>query len=66
MIQAEEKARQQFEETKDILWLFCLSGSIDHFQKHIEDFIQERLSEAAGVVKVQGTEEEDSTYLHGL
>src|SRR5258708_29391266 len=26
-------------ETKDILQLFCLSGWIDQFQKHIEDFI---------------------------
>ena len=66
MIEEEEKAREYFEETKDILQLFCLCGWIDQFWKHVEDFIQERLSAAAGIMAASGTEEEDSIRLHGL
>lgn len=66
MIEEEEKAREYFEETKDILQIFCLCGWIDQFQKHVEDFIQEQLSEAASIMAVTGTEEEDSIRLHGV
>jgi hypothetical protein len=66
MIEKEEKARVFFEETKDILQLFCLCGWIDLFQKHVEDFIQERLSEAESIMAVPDTEEEDSIRLHGV
>jgi hypothetical protein len=66
MIEKEEKARVFFEETKDILQLLCLCGWIDLFQKHIEDFIQERLSEAESIMAVPDTEEEDSIRLHGV
>jgi hypothetical protein len=65
MIEEEEKARDYFEETKDTLQLFCLFGWMDQFQKHIEDFIQERLLEAASITALH-TEEEDSVPLHGL
>jgi hypothetical protein len=64
MIEDEEKAQDHFEEIKDILQLFCLRGWIDQFQKHVEDFIQERLAEAASIMAVPGTE--DSVRLHGL
>jgi hypothetical protein len=65
MIEEEEKAREYFEETKDILQLFCPCGWIEQFQKHVEDFIQEQLSEAADLMAGSITDEED-TRLHGL
>jgi hypothetical protein len=43
----EEKAREYFEETKDILQLFCPCGWMDEFQERIEDFVQQLLSAAA-------------------
>jgi hypothetical protein len=66
MKQEEDRAREYFEETKNILRLFCLYGWIDQFQKHVEDFIQERLAEAANIMAVPGKEEEDSVRIHGL
>ena len=66
MKQEEERAWEYFEETKDTLQLFCLSGWIDQFQKHVEDFVQERLMEAENIVAVMGKEEEYSVRLHGL
>jgi hypothetical protein len=66
MIEEEEKAREYFEEAKGTLQLFCPSGWIDHFQKHVDDFIQVRLGEATNTMAVPGTEEADSTRLHGL
>ena len=66
MIQAEEQAREYFKETKDILQLFCLCGWIDHFQKCVQDFIQERLAEAANIMAAPGNEEEDCVRLHSL
>jgi hypothetical protein len=66
MKQEEERAQEYFEETKDILQLFCLCGWKDQFQKHTEDFIQERLAEAANIMAVPGKEEEDSVRIHGL
>jgi hypothetical protein len=66
MKQQEERAREDFEETKDILRLFCLCGWMDQFQKHVEGFIQERLEEAANITAVPGNAEEDSTRLHCL
>lgn len=64
MIEDEEKAREYFQETKDILQLFCLRGWVDQFQQHVEDFIQERLGEAASIMAEPGTE--DYVRLHGL
>ena len=66
MIQEEEQAQEYFEETKDILQLFCLCGWINHFQKCVQDFIQERLAEAANVMAALGNEKEDCVHLHGL
>jgi len=66
MIEEEEKARDYFEEVKDTFQLFCLCGWMDQFQKHVEAFIQDRLAEAASIIKVPGAEEEDSIRLHGL
>jgi len=66
MIEEEEKARDYFEELKDTLQLFCLCGWIDQFQKHVEDFIEEQLAKAASITAVPGTDDEDSTRLHGL
>ena len=66
MIQEEERAREYFEETKDILRLFCLVGWMDQFRKHIQDFIQEQLDEAANIMAAPGKEEEDISRLHGL
>jgi hypothetical protein len=65
MIEEERKAKEYFEETKDILQLFCPCGWIKQFQKHIDDFIQDRLSEAAALM-ARLTEEGDSICLHGL
>lgn len=64
MIEEEEKARDYFEESKDILQLFSVCGWIDQFQKCVEDFIQERVAEAMTITAVPGTE--DSVHLHGL
>jgi hypothetical protein len=64
MIEEEEKAREYFDETKFTCQLFCLSGWIDQFQMHIEDFIGERLLEAKSISTVPGAE--DSVRLHGL
>ncbi|KAH9020902.1 hypothetical protein EDB85DRAFT_2152751 [Lactarius pseudohatsudake] len=47
MIEEEERARNYFNELKIILQTFCLFLWIELFQKHVEDFIQERLTEAA-------------------
>jgi len=66
MIQEEEQAREYFKETKDILQLFCLCGWIDHFQKCVQDFIQEQLAEAANIMAAPGNEEEDCVRLHSL
>lgn len=66
MIEEEEKARDYFEEVKDTLQMFCPSGWMDQFHKHIEAFIQEWLTEAASIIKVPGSDEEDSIRLHGL
>ncbi|KAI9440946.1 hypothetical protein H4582DRAFT_2056197 [Lactarius indigo] len=66
MIEEEERARNCFDELKFILQTFCLFPWIEPFQKHVEDFIQERLSEAASIIAVPGIEEEDSIRLHGL
>ncbi|KAF8265994.1 hypothetical protein EI94DRAFT_1803720 [Lactarius quietus] len=66
MIKEENEAWEYFEETKDILQLFCLSGWIDQFQNHVKTFIQERLSEAAAIMTLPGKAEEDIVCLHGL
>jgi hypothetical protein len=66
MKQEEERAREYFKEAKDILQLFCLCGWMDQFQKHVEDFIKEQLTEAANIMAVPGKEGEDSIRIHGL
>ena len=66
MIKEEEAAREYFEETKGTLQLFCPCGWMDHFQKHVEDFIQVRLLEATSIMAMPGAEEKDSIRLHGL
>jgi hypothetical protein len=68
MIQEEEQAQEYFEETRDILWLFCLSGWIEQFQRLVEDFIQERLAKAAKIMEVlvvPGREGGKIICLHG-
>ncbi|KAF8257568.1 hypothetical protein EI94DRAFT_1708845 [Lactarius quietus] len=59
MIKEENEAQEYFEETKDILQMFCLSRWMDQFQNHIETFIQECLSEAAAIMTLPGKAEED-------
>jgi predicted phage-related endonuclease len=66
MTQKEEQAREYFDETRDILQLFCLSGWIAEFQKRVQDFITERLDEAANIIAEPGSEMEDIIRLHGL
>jgi hypothetical protein len=66
MIQMEEQARQYFLETRETLQLFSLSCWIEPFQKHVDDFIQEQLAEAAKIMAVPGKEPEDAIRLHGL
>ncbi|KAF8266102.1 hypothetical protein EI94DRAFT_1701987 [Lactarius quietus] len=66
MIKEENEAQEYFEETKDILQLFCLSGWIDQFQNHVKTFIQECLSEAAAIMTLPGKAEENIVCLHGL
>ena len=51
MIQEEEQAREYFEETRETLQLFCLSGWIKQFQQHVVNFIQARLAEAAKIIE---------------
>ncbi|KAF8261273.1 hypothetical protein EI94DRAFT_1705647 [Lactarius quietus] len=41
-------------------------GWIDQFQNHIETFIQEHLTEAAAIMTLPGTAEEDIVHLHSL
>ncbi|KAH9012162.1 hypothetical protein EDB85DRAFT_2159236 [Lactarius pseudohatsudake] len=66
MIEEEERARNYFNESKIILQTFCLFPWIELFQKHVEDFIQERLTEAASIIALPGIKEEDTIRLHGL
>jgi hypothetical protein len=64
MKREEEHAQEFFEEAKDMLELFCLGVWVDDFQRQVDDFIQERLTEAENIVAALG--EEDSDRLHGL
>ena len=66
MAQKEEQAREYFDETRDILQLFCLSGWITEFQKRVQDFIKDRLDEAANIIAKPSSEAEDIVRLHGL
>jgi hypothetical protein len=66
MIQEEEQAWEYFVETRDTLQFFCLSGWIEQFQKHVKDFIQERLSKAIKIMAVPEKGEEDTVHPHGL
>jgi hypothetical protein len=66
MIEEEEQAWEYFVETRDALQLFCLSGLIEQFQKHVEDFIQERLAKAAKIMAEPEKEEDHTICLHGL
>ncbi|KAN0136929.1 hypothetical protein V8E53_005370 [Lactarius tabidus] len=60
MIQMEEQAQEYFLETRETLQLFSLSCWIEPFQKHVNDFIQEQLAEAAKIMAVLGKEPEDA------
>jgi hypothetical protein len=66
MMEEEKKAKEYFEETKDILQLFYPCGWMDEFHRHVEDFIQEQISEAESVMAIPFKEEEDYVHLHGL
>jgi hypothetical protein len=66
MMEEEEKAKEYFEETKDILQLFYPCGWMDEFHSRVEDFIQERMSEAKNIMAIPLKEEEDYVRLHGL
>ncbi|KAN0127775.1 hypothetical protein V8E53_014435 [Lactarius tabidus] len=62
-----KKAREYFEETKDILQLFCPYVWMDKFQEHIEEFVQQHhLSAAEIITAVPLMAEEDYVHLHGL
>ena len=65
MMEEEGKAREYFEERKDILQLFCPCGWMDEFQKCVEEFIQWHLS-AAAIITVAPVTSEDHVHLHGL
>jgi len=65
MIEEEERACDYFNELKLTLQMFCLFPWTDLFQMHAEDFIQEKLSEAASIMATPGIEE-DPIHLHGL
>jgi hypothetical protein len=66
MMQEEERAQEYFEEMKDILRLFCLSGWMDQFRERTQDFIQEQLGKAANIMAASGKDDEDIVRLHGL
>jgi hypothetical protein len=66
MTQKEEQAQEYFDETRDILQLFCLSGWITEFQKRVQDFITERLDKVANIIAEPGSEMEDIIRLHSL
>jgi hypothetical protein len=52
MMEEEEKAREYFEETKDILKLFCPCVWMDGFQECVEDFVRQHLSAAEIITTV--------------
>ena len=66
MVQEEEQAREYFEETRDTLQLFCLSGWIEQFQQHVEHFIQAQLAEATKILVLPEKQQEDIVHLHRL
>jgi hypothetical protein len=66
MMEDEEKAREYFEETKDILQLFYPCEWMDEFQEHVEDFIQQHLLAAAIITAAPVTAEECHVHLYGL
>jgi hypothetical protein len=66
MTQQEKWAWECFLETRDTLQLFCINGWIEHFQKHVDGFIQKRLAEAAKIMMVLEKGEEYTIHLHGL
>ena len=66
MIQEEEWAREYFEETRETLQLFCMSGWIKQFQQHVEIFIQARLAEATKIIAAPEKQKEDIVHLHRL
>jgi hypothetical protein len=70
MIEKEEKAREHFEELKDILLMFSPSWWKEGFKSHVDKFIGERLIEkelvAAIPCKDEEEEENDRIHLHGL
>ena len=66
MIQEEEWAQEYFEETRDMLQLFCLSRWIEQFQQHVGNFIQAQLAEAAKIIAISEKQEEDIVHLHQL
>ena len=65
MMEEEEKAREYFEERKDILQLFSPCVWMDEFQKCVEEFVQWHLS-AAAVITAASVTPEDHVHLHGL
>jgi hypothetical protein len=70
MIEKEEKARQHFEELKDILLMFSPHGWKKNFKGHVDKFIGDRFVEKELVIAVpcenKEEEENDRVYLHGL
>ena len=65
MMAEEEKARESFEERRDILQLFSPCVWMDEFQKCVEEFIQQHLLAVAVITAVSVTPE-DHVHLHGL
>jgi hypothetical protein len=66
MAEEEEKAKEYFEETRDMLQLFYPCGWMDEFHRRVADFIQERISEAKNIMAIPFKGEEDYACLHGL
>jgi hypothetical protein len=63
MMQDKKQAQECFLETRETLQLFCLTCWIEQFQKHVNDFIQERLAKAKKIMTVPEKEEKDTICL---
>jgi hypothetical protein len=70
MIEKEEKARQHFEELKDILPIFSPGWWEKNFKHHVDEFIRDRLIEKELITAIpcedEEEEENDRIMLHGL
>ena len=66
MMVEEEKAREHFEEMKEIFQIFCPCRWMEEFQECVDDFIQDRLLLATNIIAKPVIKEEGRILLHGL